>query len=232
MDARNDHPDILGLGAYSVADAKILSGVHESRIRRWLLGRERHHAGRRVFDPPLWSAQLPSIDGGLYLGFRDLIELRMVDRFRREGVSLPYLRKIVGSARELVGDSHPFSTSRFKTDGRRLYLQMLTKTGEPMLIEVLSGQHAFHSIISHGLRDIEFQDGVASVWRPEIGRGEVVIDPRRAFGQPIVARFGVPTHTISEHVKRGRLPQDVANDFEIDDRALRAALAFEAQLAA
>ena len=155
MDAAANSVEILGKGAYTVSDAKRLSGVSDSKIRRWLTGRSRVHKGTYVYDPPLWKPTLPPIDDGLYLSFRDLIELRMVDRFRQQDVSMPYLRKVVVAAQELVGDDHPFSTSHFKTDGRKLYLEMLTNTHEPRLIEVLSGQHAFHSIISVGLRDVE-----------------------------------------------------------------------------
>lgn len=232
MDTIANSVDIIGKGAYSVADASRLSGVADAKIRRWLGGRSRIYHGERVYDQPLWTPALPQFDDALYLSFRDLIELRMVDRFRQQHISMPYLRKVVAAAQELIGDSHPFSTSRFKTDRRRLYLEMLSKTDEPKLIEVLSGQHTFHSIISVGLKDIAFENGVASTWHPESGKGEVVIDPRRSFGKPILVRYGVPTSTINHLVRNGRTQREVARDFEIDGRAVKAALAFEGQLAA
>jgi uncharacterized protein (DUF433 family) len=232
MDITADSIAILGKGAYTVADASRLSRVSPTKIRRWLGGRSRWYRGEVVYDAPLWTAALPVIDDGLYLGFRDLIELRMVDRFRRQHLSMPYLRKVVVAAQELVGDSHPFSTSHFKTDGRRLYLEMLSRTREPKLIEVLSGQHVFHSIIAEGLEDVSFEDGVAALWRPEAGRGEEALDPRRSFGQPILHRYGVPTAAIARQVKAGRTPAQIATDFELDDRAVRAALTFESRLAA
>ncbi|MET0437453.1 MAG: hypothetical protein ABW043_08165, partial [Devosia sp.] len=116
---------IIGTGIYTVADASNLSGVPSSRITRWLLGRRREYRGEIVHDDALWTSQLPLFEGGLYLGFRDLIELRMVDAFRRQKISLPYLRKVVQAAREITGDAHPFSTSMFKTDGRRLYFEVI-----------------------------------------------------------------------------------------------------------
>lgn len=232
MDASAPAIDLIGTGIYSVSDAQHLSRVPASKIRRWLLGRTRKYRGDDVYDPPLWSATYPLIDDGLYLSFRDLIELRMVDRFRQQHISMPYLRLVVSAAQRLLEDDHPFSTSRFKTDGRRLYLEMLSQTREPRLIEVLSGQHAFHSIISVGLRDLQFDGGVASMWTPESGKGEVVIDPQRSFGRPILARYGVPTGTIAQLVRAGRDIKSVARDFEIDEPAARSALAFEAQLAA
>lgn len=232
MDAQATNGSLLGVGIYTVGDAARLVDVPAARIRRWMLGRDRIYNGERVFDAPLWRSALPDVDGVLHLSFRDLIELRMVDRFRAQHLSMHYLRKVVIAARELIGDNHPFSTSRFKSDGKRLYLEILHSTNEPELIEVLSGQHAFHSIISVGLRDVEFDDGFASLWRPEGGRGDVVLDPERSFGQPVLQDTGVPTATIKLIFDSGRTTKQISQDFEIAERAVRSAIAFEERLAA
>lgn len=232
MDVRSSNTGLIGVGIYTVPQASRLSNVPPMRIKRWLKGRTREYNGRKVFDAPLWESSLEEVDGTLHLSFRDLIELRMVDRFRAQRLSMPYLRKVVSAARELLGDSHPFSTSRFKTDGKRLYLEVLKRTQEPELVEVLSGQMAFHSIISVGLKDVEFQDGVAALWRPESGRGDVVVDPERSFGQPILSDFGVPTSAIKLSASAGRTPREISRDFEISERAVKSAIAFEEKLAA
>lgn len=232
MDSIRDNGGLLGRGVYTVPEAARLAGVRPARIRRWLVGNTRVYSGEVVNDPPLWTPVLADIDGSLHLTFRDLIELRFVDLFRQQKISLPYLRKVVQSAQKLIGDSHPFSTSRFKADGKKLYLELLHGTKEPELIEVLNGQHAFHSIISVGLKDLEFSDGVASRWFPIAGRGEVVVDPQRAFGQPILERSGVPTGTIRLLAEAGRTSKEISQDFELAEKSVRAALAFETQLAA
>jgi uncharacterized protein (DUF433 family) len=232
MDQRRDIESLVGKGIYSVPEASRLAAVPSARIRRWLGGRARIHKGEQVFDRPLWRPELPEVDGQVSLSFRDLIELRLVDGFRRQGLSLPYIRKVVEAAQSIVGDTHPFTTNSFKTDGKRLYHQILSRTDEPLLIEVLSGQHAFHSIISVGLRDIEFEGGVVALWRPDTGRDEVVLDPRRSFGQPILAASGVSTAILQLAAAAGRTARDISLDFEIEERSVRSALAFEAKLAA
>ncbi len=223
---------LIGAGLYTPGDAARLTNVPATRIRRWLSGQKRQYRGEIVFDEPLWRSQIPEIDGSLFLGFRDLIELRLVDGFRKQSISMPYLRKVVEAAQKLVGDGHPFSTTKFKTDGRRLYFEIIERTREPQLIEVLSGQHAFHSIVSKGLQDIEFHAGVAALWRPSEGNGEVVIDPARSFGQPILDRYGVPTTAISLAHDAGRTTREIASAFEMDEKAVRAAVRFENRLAA
>ena len=232
MDSVRDNGDLIGRGVYTVPDAARLAGVNPTRIRRWLTGNSRIYNGEVINDPPLWAPVLADIGGSLHLTFRDLIELRFVDLFRQQKISLPYLRKVVHAAQNLVGDSHPFSTSRFKTDGKKLYLELLHQTKEPELIEVLNGQHTFHSIISVGLKDIEFDAGVAARWFPLSGRGEVVVDPQRAFGQPILNQSGVPTSTLRLLADGGRTIKDISVDFELSEKSVRAALAFEGQLAA
>jgi len=224
--------NLWGKGAYTAPEAGRLAGIPTARVHRWLEGRSRVYRGSEVFDPPLWHAELPPVDGKLHLSFRDLIELRIVDRFRQHRISLPYLRKVVEAARELLKDSHPFSNARLKTDGRRLYLEILSATDEPQLIEGLSGQHAFHAIISEGLRDVAYEGGSASLWIPESGNGEVVLDPRRALGQPVLRRYGVPTAAIRLQAQAGRSAREICRAFEVDERSVRAALRYEAALAA
>lgn len=223
---------LIGTGLYTPAEAARLTKVPTSRLRRWMCGNKRRNGEQDVFDPPLWHSEVPEVDGSLYLGFRDLIELRLVDGFRQQNISLPYLRKVVEAARRLVGDTHPFSTTKFKTDGRRLFFEIVESTREPQLIEVLSGQHAFHAIVSKGLQDVEFDGGSASLWRPNDGNGEVVIDPSRSFGQPILDRYGTPTSAIRLAYASGRAVREIENDYEIDEKAIRAALRFEDRLAA
>lgn len=232
MDMRTNTSQLLGVGIYTVPEASRLSAVPSARIRRWLRGQTRSYQGQTVFDEPLWQPTLNDIDGTLHLSFRDMIELRMVDRFRAQKLSMPYLRKVVSAAQELLDDSHPFSTSRFKTDGKKLYLEVLKRTHEPELVEVLSGQMAFHSIIGVGLKDVEFEDGIASLWRPSGGRGDVVIDPDRSFGQPVLAEYGVPTSAIKRSSDAGRSPKEISHDFEVPERAVVSALAFEESIAA
>lgn len=232
MNAINMPISLFGTGLYTPGDASRLTTVPTIRIHRWLSGRKRQYRGETVFDEPLWHSQLPEIDGSLFLGFRDLIELRLIDGFRKQKVSMPYLRKVVEFARKLIGDTHPFSTTKFKTDGKRLYFEILETTKEPQLIEVLNGQHTFHSIVSKGLQDIEFESEVAALWRPSEGNGEVVVDPTRSFGQPILDRYGTSTAAIYLAYDAGRTFREIADAFEMDEKAVKSAIRFETSLAA
>ena len=128
----------MGLGVYSVPEAARLTGVSASRIRRWLQG---SHT-----SPPLWRRQIASEDS-LILSFRDLLEVRFIDAFRRHGVSWKSIRVAAECAAEIVHDSYPFSTRRFKTDGRSIFAEILQETGDESLLDLVKSQYEFKSIV-------------------------------------------------------------------------------------
>jgi len=68
-------------------------------------------------------------------------------------------------------------------------------------------------------------------WRPFRGKKSIVIDPSRAFGQPIASQFGVPTIALAEAVEAEGSVEDVARIFEVPVGVVRDAVTFEASLA-
>ena len=84
---------LFNLGIYSVAEAARLTGVSTSRIRRWLRGYRFKSRGRRYATDALWHGQLDPIEGKLALGFLDLMEVRFVDAFPKQGISWPTIHK-------------------------------------------------------------------------------------------------------------------------------------------
>ena len=181
----------VNLGVYSAAQAAKLAHTRPLYVRRWLGGYNGH--------PPLWSPQLPREDGDLRLGFLDLMELRFVREFRRHGVSLQHIRRVIIKAQELIRTSHPLTTKTFKTDGRDILAEIAHETGDTGLLNLRNEQWGFAAAIEPSIvADVVFSDDEwAQQWWP-LGRDRnVVIDPRREFGQPILAREGVPTRMVA-----------------------------------
>lgn len=204
-------------------------------------------ASRRYGQPPLWIPQLPINDNHIELGFRDLIELRFVAAFLDQGLKLPIIRSCLETARELVGDAHPFSTRRFKTDGQRIYLETLERIDrdDPRLcialppdavndsqqLDLRSRQYVFAQLIARSFKDLDIDANSVVRWRPYKGRDTVVIDPQRAFGQPITPA-GVPTAAIAGAVEAEGSQKRVAFLFDIPLAVVRDAVKYEADLAA
>src|SRR3546814_455240 len=86
-------------------------------------------------------------------------------------------------------------------------------------------------VCSSDLKGIEFSPNDAPVrWWPMGKRSHIVIDPLRAFGQPITNGEGVPTTILAEAVVAEGSVDRVARWFAVKPSAVRAAVRFEEQL--
>jgi uncharacterized protein (DUF433 family) len=163
------------------------------------------------------------------LSYLQLIEVAVVARFRKMGVTLAKIR----SAREYVSKSlhskFPFAEYRFKTDGRELwmdYAQIESKLGDKtLLLASKGGQLAWSEIIGQ-LREFDYEEhGLAVRWHVAGRRSRIVIDPRVQFGTPCIE--GIPTWTIKSRKTAGEEIDDIADDYGLSESAVIAALRFE-----
>lgn len=218
---------IFGVGAYSPAEAGRLLHVSPTTIRRWAFGyRYSPHGRPEGRQPPLWTPQYPTDRDEPVIGFRDLIEARIVRNLRKIGLGLPTIRRCLATAAEVAQDNHPFSTRRFKTDGKRLYLETIRDDGDSNVIDLKSRQHAFVRVIESTFLDLDFEHDTAARWWLT-AKHSLVIDPERGFGQPITAEHGIPTIRLLEATKAEGSPQAVARLFEIPVSVVKDAVRFE-----
>lgn len=245
MPARPPLPNLnLGIGFYTVADAVRLLGIPSVNVRRWLGGYSYRSAGRQRHMPALWTPQLPANENHIELGFRDLIELRFVEAFIEAGLGLKTIRHCLIHARTIVDDERPFSTQRFRTDGRTLFFELIDKPLDTVqvvadeivevrreLIDLKSKQYVFPGILERTFKDLDLDDNAVTRWRPYKGKATIQIDPNRAFGAPIAAETGVPTATLAEAVAAEGSERRVAALFEVSRAVVHDAVQFEKVLA-
>ncbi len=213
----------FGIGAYSLAEAGRLLRVSPTTIRRWLFGYSYERQGSRTEQKPLWRAQYGLDQDEPLLGFRDLLEARIVRGFRDLQIGLPTIRACLDFAREVVEDDHPFSTRRFKSDGRRLFLE----SGDGRLIDLKVRQHVFKRIVEPSFLDLDFDAEAASRWWLLPKKRTIVVDPARSFGQPIVAEHGIPTASLAQAFEAEGSVTRVAQLYELRPALVRDALTFE-----
>jgi uncharacterized protein (DUF433 family) len=236
--------DVLGRGVYSGTEALRLinfrrqnetshGSVSHQTLVRWLRGYEyQDRSGARHHSEPLWHPDYVD-DNVVEVSFRDLIELRFVRAFRDAGLGLKTIRACFERAVEEVDDARPFSTQRFRTDGKTIFLEITHDVREGELIDLRRRQSVFHRLVAPSLRGLEFDADIVARWFP-LGttRKSIVVDPARAFGRPIVTNGSVPTEIISGAVKIEGSAEKVAKLYDIPLVAVRDAVVFQQQLAA
>jgi uncharacterized protein (DUF433 family) len=222
---------LIGHGVYTIPEAGRLTGVSRRSIRRWALGYQYVRHGEHRQLPPVIRAEFHRAAMPPVLSFLDLQELRFLHAFRTRGVTWYTLRLAHERARQWVGRDHPFATGQFRTDGERILTEVATKSGDPALADMLHGQLWFKRIVERYLSGLEFEKDEAARWFPERSR-RVVLDPERSFGQPITVREGVPTLVLAKTYKAENSYSRVARWYEVETASVRAAVEFEARLAA
>jgi len=222
----------LNVGIYTVPEASKLTGVSKDRIRRWLRGYRSHLRKKRY--SALWKSQLPEIDNKMALGFLDLIEVMFVGAFLDRGVSWPMIHRVREKAAKLYPEvSHPFCTKQFVTDGQRIFSQVHRETGESSLLEIATDQHAFAEITRPFLKQLEFKGGTTlERWWPLGVDRQIVVDPKKNFGQPTISREGIATQVLSESVQANSSVEEVARWYEVSPESVRDAVEYERSLAA
>jgi uncharacterized protein (DUF433 family) len=234
MLAPTSHKDApqLGIGFYTVPEAARLLKIPPLSIRRWLGGYTYVKGEKSVSMLPLWQPQLPAYDHHIELGFRDLIELHFIKSFLDQGLSLITIRNCLECARECVNDERPFSTRRFQTDGRTIFLDSLHRTGESEVLDLKRRQYAIKAMIDRTFKDLDLSDDIVARWRPFNGKKSIVIDPQRVFGQPIATDYGVPTVTLADAVIAEGSIDRVSYLYEVPAMVIRDAVNFEKSLLA
>ena len=198
----------VGGGFYTVREAARLLGIDRpDRIARWL-------TPPSSGSLPVILRDFPKVGAQQELSFLDLVEVRFVEHFRQQKISLQALRKAAANARSALGVSHPFATSgvKFQTDRKRVFLETAKEAGDPHLLDLMTNQLVIYETIERVLeRNLEFDlSGFARQWRPAPETApNVVVSPVFAFGRPVISARRVPTGTLFQAWRAE------AGDFEI-----------------
>ena len=223
---------LFGVGSYTAAEAARLIKTAPRNITRWLQGYNYRRKTVQHHVAPLWTSQVTSAESHLEIGFRDLIELRFVKAFTEAGMGLLAIRNCLEYARECVADDRPFSTRRFQTDGKTIFLDGIRRSGEAELLDLKRRQYVFRQIIESTFKDLDIENDTVARWRPYNGKASIVIDPHRSFGQPIASNYGVPTIALADAVEAEGSVDRVARLFDVSPATVRDAVRFEQGLAA
>lgn len=222
--------DPLLAGFYSFRDAARLLGVHSTnRIRGWLNGWPNSLSEpiiRRDFS------DMPTVS------FLDLMEMRFIEFFRKQHVPMQTLRRAASQARKEWNVSHPFalSQSKYLTDRRNVFAQSAKTEGDKHTWDLATNQYEMWLLLENSIaRGVEFNPAtdLAEYWHPRSGDfPNVIVNPRFAFGQPVVGDRAVPTATLlSLYKAESGNVRRVASWFKISKNDVLEAVEFEIETA-
>jgi uncharacterized protein (DUF433 family) len=190
-------------GFYTVREAaRLLNISNAAVISGWVKGRSGRGSG------PVIVRQYQPIGRVQELSFLDLIEVRFIEHFRKQGYSLQSLRKAAETARAELDCEHPFALYgvKFVAERKNIFLKVA--------------------------RDIGDAKGRVTCWRPrEKEFPGIIVDPTVAYGQPALEANRVPTDAIFSTWKaEGGDYAAVADWFEIEKKQAQEAVEFELAL--
>lgn len=211
--------ELLNKDIYQPSFASRLTGIAASTIKRWLPGYKRQ------------SVDHTQAESKLLLSFLDLIEIQFLQAFRRCGVQWSTIREAAEKARDLLGAGHPFSTKRFSTNGKNI-LGTISEN-----LDNDSSRLESPDIVEPVLRDfidcIDYFEGCDSAcrWWPRGKESSVMLDPRIAFGRPVVGDKHVPTDVIKDTFKTTGSISKVSSWYRITEDMVRETIKYEESIA-
>jgi uncharacterized protein (DUF433 family) len=171
----------------------------------------------------------PSQLDPLLLSFWNLIEAHVLRALRTEhGTSIRAVRAALDYSEQELGIDRLLLHKELKTTAGSLFLD---KYGQ--LIELTaSGQLAMRKVVEEHLERVEWDEWSFPIRLYPFVAGErsrrpIAIDPKIAFGRPIVLRAGVSTGAIVERIDAGESLIDVAEDYSLSESEIEEAILYE-----
>lgn len=219
--------DIRNQAAYGLAETARYVKLPVPTLRSWVAGRVYPKAdGVGRFQPLIHPPQKqPPV-----LSFWNLIEAHVLRSLRTEhGVSIKAVREAVNYAERSEKIERLLLSKELRTQAGKLFLD---KYGQ--LIDLpASGQLAMRMLFEEHLKRVEWDEWKFPIRLYPFLSSEartdrtIAIDPKIAFGRPVVVRTGVSTGAIAERIDANEPPQEVAEDYGLTVEEIQQAVLYE-----
>jgi uncharacterized protein (DUF433 family) len=228
--ARTDLDALRRTPAYPFAEAAHYLGVPKSALRAWCVGQayKDRHGDRKTFRP------LIRLDGASSegLSFLNLVESHVLAAIRRKHeIPLPKIRRALEFVVKRLDIARPLANARFQTNGVDLFVEELGQ-----LVNVnRDGQVEIADLMRAHLDRVTWDDAGLPIRlypftrRSESGKAPmpVVMDPRVAFGRPVLVDRAVPTAVLADRFKAGDRLSELAKDYDTSTEAIEEAIRCE-----
>ncbi len=220
--------DLRNQPAYSLTEAARYLRLPPATLRTWTVGRGYPtRQGESRFGPLIHPARRQPI----LLSFSNLIEAHVLRALRTEhGVSIRAVRQAVAFAERQLKIDRLLLRPELRSEAGRLFLD---RYGELINLSA-SGQLAMRHVLDSHLARVVWDDTRFPVrlhpfvaTEPLAHGTLVAIDPRIAFGRPMLVAHGISTAAIVARIDAGEPPADVARDYAMTPEDVEQAVLYE-----
>jgi uncharacterized protein (DUF433 family) len=215
---------ILGNGIYSMPEASKLLGITNQRTRAWF------NRWPRGADS-LLTSDYQGRAGTRVISFLDLVDAAVsATLLQKHNVSHHMIRRLRNKLRQLWHTNHPFARQEFYTNdtGRRVFYKLASSDGEEQLIKILDQQQAIPEVLLPFLKRVEYSSDTKLAQVLSL-MGNVVLDPRRRCGKPIVRDTGMPTAILFDCYLATQSEDCVADWYSVTPEDVIEAVKFETE---
>lgn len=212
----NPRRDPRDVPNYTLPEAARWLGLVPNTLRVWLRGQDyRTKTGKRRAQPVVHPASTEPLG----LSFWNLVECSVLATIRKQHeVSLQKVRRALAYVGKELGKQRPLIEQDFSTDGVGLFVEHYGN----LIDASQQGQTAMRQILEAGLTRIERDDAGLAVrlfpWRTKDPNElrVVAVDPRIAFGQPVLASTRVPVEVVFDRFRAGDTIAHLAEDYRVE----------------
>ncbi len=227
--AKRKTSDVYDMPTYTVAEAAGFLFLPAATLRSWVAGRDYPTArGTRRFRPIIRIGPgSPSL-----LSFRNVVEAHVLSAIRRRhGIALNEVRRALAYIAKTFSSQHPLADHEFQTDGVHLFVERYGR----LVNASEEGQIAMRELIEAHLERIERNPKGVPIrlypftrYHGDIEEPRpVTIDPRVAFGRPVLSGTGIPTEVVADRFDAGEAIEELARDYGRPRGEIEEAIRFE-----
>ncbi len=220
--------------AYRAAEAAAILSLPAATVKAWAFGQ--HYTPKNGIERKFQALIAAADSKNRLVSFTNLCELHVLAVIRRRHrIDMPKVRRSLRYVSDQLGVSRALVAQDFLTNGIDLFVQ------KAELINVSrEGQTALRGELEAGLLRIDrdanggpirlfpYTRLSASAEQPR----SVALDPRIAFGRPVLLKAGVTTQVINDRFLAGDSFDEMAEDFHVSAADIAEAVRFEHRLAA
>ena len=207
----------FGTGLLDVSDAARFLGIPRSTLRRWAHGYDRGAPLLHVIDAA--NAREAQVT------FIAMAEAHVLEALRQAGVRVARIRPALNRLAQEFGREYVLVAPNLATDGIDV-LWDFSRTEEGQgLMEGHTGQMVMREIVEDYLKYLTWaDDGYPRTLEFRYCQpSKVVMDPYRAFGQPIFEGSRTRVRDVANMLSAGEDPQVVADELGVSPNDVRTA---------